>query len=307
MEYRNCWETYSPKQRKELEGLCRSYMDFLNRGKTERECTDRIVSLAEQAGFRELEALGQEGLKPGDKVYSVCMNKSVILYRIGKKPLTEGMNILGAHIDSPRLDVKQNPLYESDGFAYLDTHYYGGIKKYQWVALPLAIHGVVVKTDGTVTEVNVGEDPDDPVFFVSDLLVHLAAEQMKKEAAKVIEGEALDIIIGNKPLIVSQDKKDKKEQSPKEKVKAGILQILKDPGGRFRLRGAGGGARRPGQRGGAGQEHDPGLRAGRSGVRLHLPAGPAGYRGSGENLLLHSGGQGGDRFRGSHGHAVPVL
>ncbi len=231
MEYRNCWETYSPKQRKELEGLCRSYMDFLNRGKTERECTDRIVSLAEQAGFRELEALGQESLKPGDKVYSVCMNKSVVLYRIGKKPLTEGMNILGAHIDSPRLDVKQNPLYESDGFAYLDTHYYGGIKKYQWVALPLAIHGVVVKTDGTVTEVNVGEDPDDPVFFVSDLLVHLAAEQMKKDAAKVIEGEALDIIIGNKPLIVSQDKKDKKdkkEQAPKEKVKAGILQILKD-------------------------------------------------------------------------------
>ena len=157
------------------------------------------------------------------------MNKSVALFHIGEKKMEEGMNILGAHIDSPRLDIKQNPLYEDGGFAYLDTHYYGGVKKYQWVTIPLAIHGVVVKKDGTTIELNIGENEDDPVFFVSDLLIHLAQEQLEKKAAKVIEGEALDIIVGNKPLTFSEEEKEKKgESAGKDAVKKGILNILKE-------------------------------------------------------------------------------
>ncbi|MBR1702429.1 MAG: aminopeptidase [Lachnospiraceae bacterium] len=240
MEKKNTWETYDVKQLKALEKLCEGYREFLDNGKTERECVDTIVNTVEAAGYRELNVLLKENaaLKPGDKVYSVWMNKSVALFQIGEKPMEAGMNILGAHIDSPRMDIKQNPLYEDGGFAYLDTHYYGGVKKYQWVTIPLAIHGVVVKKDGTTIELNVGENEDDPVFFVSDLLIHLAAEQLEKKAAKVIEGEALDIIVGNKPLLIGKDaedgknekkkgKKDKKEAA-KDAVKAGILQILKD-------------------------------------------------------------------------------
>lgn len=154
------------------------------------------------------------------------MNKTVAMFRIGRQPMEKGMNILGAHIDSPRLDVKQNPLYEDGGFAYLDTHYYGGVKKYQWVTIPLALHGVIVKKDGTTVEINIGENADDPVFFVSDLLIHLAQEQLEKKAAKVIEGEALDIIFGNKPILLSKEK-DKKEEKAKEAVKEGILDLLK--------------------------------------------------------------------------------
>ena len=203
MEKKNTWETYSSKQLKELEKINAKYRDFLDNGKTERECIDTIVNTIEKSGYRELESLikGGAALKTGDKVYSVWMNKSIAMFQIGRKPMTEGMNILGAHIDSPRLDVKQNPLYEDGGFAYLDTHYYGGVKKYQWVTIPLAIHGVIVKKDGTCVEINIGENEDDPVFFVSDLLIHLAQEQLEKKAAKVIEGEALDIIVGNKPLL----------------------------------------------------------------------------------------------------------
>ena len=173
----------------------------------------------------ELEELIKENreVQAGDKVYSVCMNKSIVLFQIGKRSMTEGINILGAHIDSPRLDVKQNPLYEDGGIAYLDTHYYGGVKKYQWVTLPLALHGVIVKKDGTTIEVNIGEDEDDPVFFVSDLLIHLAGEQLEKKASKVIEGEALDIVVGNMPYT---DKDSEKEE--KEAVKKNVLQILKD-------------------------------------------------------------------------------
>ena len=227
------WEKYDKKELKELESLSAGYREFLDNGKTERECIDTIVNTIEAEGYRELEELIKEGkqVKTGDKVYSVWMNKSIAMFQIGRKPMTEGLNILGAHIDSPRMDVKQNPLFE-DGdhtFAYLDTHYYGGVKKYQWVALPLAIHGVVVKKDGTTVELNVGDNEDDPVFFVSDLLIHLAAEQMEKKAAKVIEGEALDIIVGNKPLLI--DKKDKKKdekEAGKEAVKAGVLDILKE-------------------------------------------------------------------------------
>ncbi len=234
MERKNTWETYSLKQLKEVDVFAKEYMEFLDHGKTERECIDTIVNFIEKSGYIELENAIKEGrkLEAGDKVYSVCMNKSIVMYVIGKKPLEEGMNILGAHIDSPRLDVKQNPLYEDGGFAYLDTHYYGGVKKYQWVTLPLAIHGVVIKKDGTTVEVNIGEEEDDPVFFISDLLIHLAAEQLEKKAAKVIEGEALDLIIGNKPLKIDKKSKDKAEdkdkKAAKEAVKAGVLKILKE-------------------------------------------------------------------------------
>ena len=231
MEQKNVWETYSTKQLKELEALNEAYREFLSECKTERECVDYIVNMAEEAGYRELQDVIKKGgkLKKGDKVYSVWMNKSVALFHIGEKKMEEGMNILGAHIDSPRLDIKQNPLYEDGGFAYLDTHYYGGVKKYQWVTIPLAIHGVVVKKDGTTIELNIGENEDDPVFFVSDLLIHLAQEQLEKKAAKVIEGEALDIIVGNKPLTFSKEEKEKKgESAGKDAVKKGILNILKE-------------------------------------------------------------------------------
>ena len=231
MEQKNVWETYSTKQLKELETLNEEYREFLSECKTERECVDYIVNMAEEAGYKELQDVIKKGgkLKKGDKVYSVWMNKSVALFHIGEKKMEEGMNILGAHIDSPRLDIKQNPLYEDGGFAYLDTHYYGGVKKYQWVTIPLAIHGVVVKKDGTTIELNIGENEDDPVFFVSDLLIHLAQEQLEKKAAKVIEGEALDIIVGNKPLTFSKEEKEKKgESAGKDAVKKGILNILKE-------------------------------------------------------------------------------
>ena len=241
MENKNVWETYSEAQLQELEDHAKEYMDFLDRGKTERECVDVIVNKIEEEGYQELQTLIKEKktLKKGDKVYAVCMNKSIVMFQIGEKSMAEGMNILGAHIDSPRLDVKQNPMYEDGGFAYLDTHYYGGVKKYQWVTIPLAIHGVVVKKDGTTVEVNIGESEDDPVFFISDLLIHLASEQLEKKAAKVIEGEALDIIIGNKPLSFKQDKEENKGEeiekdgkdgnaSGKDAVKKGVLAILKE-------------------------------------------------------------------------------
>ena len=231
MEKKNVWETYDENQLQELEQHAKEYMDFLDNGKTERECIDLIVNKIEQEGYRELQVLIKENqpLKKGDKVYAVWMNKSIVMFQIGEKPMEEGMNILGAHIDSPRLDVKQNPMYEEGGFAYLDTHYYGGVKKYQWVTIPLAIHGVVMKKDGTTIEINVGDHEDDPVFFVSDLLIHLAAEQLEKKASKVIEGEALDIIIGNKPLTINKDSADGKDKKDaKEAVKKGVLSILKE-------------------------------------------------------------------------------
>lgn len=234
MERKNTWETYDAKQLKELETLNQEYRKFLDNAKTERECIDVIVNAIEAEGYVELETAVKAGtaLKKGDKVYSVWMNKSIAMFRMGEKPMTEGLNILGAHIDSPRMDIKQNPLFEDEGIAYLDTHYYGGVKKYQWVTIPLAIHGVIVRKDGTTVEVNVGENEDDPVFFVSDLLVHLAGEQMEKKAAKVIEGEALDVIIGSKPLFVKSDvdnKKPEEEKSAgKEAVKKGVMEILKE-------------------------------------------------------------------------------
>ena len=226
MERKNTWETYNKTQLKEVDAFAKEYMQFLDEGKTERECVDTIVNTIEKAGYRQLQEIikNKETLKKGDKVYSVCMNKAIAMFRIGDLPLEEGMNILGAHIDSPRLDVKQNPLYEDGGFAYLDTHYYGGVKKYQWVTIPLAIHGVVVKKDGTIVELSVGENEDDPVFFISDLLIHLAQEQLEKKASKVIEGEALDIIIGNKPLLI-----DKKKDSKRIKMKRMKRQLQRMP------------------------------------------------------------------------------
>lgn len=224
MKTENAWEKYTKTQLEEVDALSRAYRAFLNHGKTERECVKQIVERAKEAGYKELSELIKEGktCKPGDKVYAVNMEKAVILFQVGSEQLENGMNILGAHIDSPRLDVKQNPLYEDGDFTFLDTHYYGGIKKYQWVTIPLAIHGVVVKKNGEKVVVNIGEKEDDPVFFISDLLVHLAAEQLEKKASKVIEGEALDIIIGNRPL------QDVKDDEKKEKVQAFTLKLLKE-------------------------------------------------------------------------------
>lgn len=229
MEKKNVWESYSSKQLKECEVCNKDYRDFLDNAKTERECVNVIVNMVEKSGYVELEEKlkAGDGLKKGDKVYAVNMNKSIVLFNIGDEPLEKGMNILGAHIDSPRMDVKSNPLYEDTSIAYLDTHYYGGVKKYQWVTIPLSLHGVVVKKDGTTIEMAVGEEDDDPVFFVSDLLIHLAAEQMEKKASKVIEGEALDIIVGNKPLVI-KPKKGEEEKKEKDPVKALVLSILKD-------------------------------------------------------------------------------
>ena len=227
MKRENAWKTYSAEQLAELEALAVRYKSFLDAGKTERECTREAVRIAKEHGYRNLEDVIKAGkkLKAGDKVYAVCMNKMIAMFHMGTKPLSEGMRILGAHIDSPRLDLKQNPLYEDTEMAFLDTHYYGGVKKYQWVTIPLAIHGVVAKKDGTVVDVCIGEKEDDPVVFVSDLLIHLAGEQMEKKARVVIEGEALDVLVGSRPAVPEEDGDKEKE---KEAVKAGILSILKE-------------------------------------------------------------------------------
>ena len=236
MEKKNTWETYDEATLAKVDAFCDGYRRFLDEGKTERECIDVIVNTIEDAGYIAMEKAIKEGKKlvEGDKVYSVWMNKSIAMYRIGKEPISEGMNILGAHIDSPRLDVKQNPLYEDSGFAYLDTHYYGGVKKYQWVAIPLALHGVIVKKDGSTVIVNIGEEENDPVFFVSDLLIHLSQEQLQLKAGEVIPGEALDIIVGNKPISIKasdvqgEDCDNEKKEPVKEAVKKGVLDILKE-------------------------------------------------------------------------------
>ncbi len=214
------WSKYSQEDKAALEQINADYREFLSNCKTERESVQEIVKQAEAAGYRNLEDVikNKEKLAAGAKVYAVNMKKAVVLFNIGTEPLENGMNILGAHIDTCRLDVKQNPLYEDGGLAYLDTHYYGGIKKYQWVTLPLAMHGVVVKKDGSVVEICLGEAENDPVFCVTDLLIHLSQEQLKKGGAKVIEGEDLDILVGNYPL-----KKDDKES-----VKAGVLKLIQD-------------------------------------------------------------------------------
>ena len=245
MKKDNVWSSYGQADVAELERINDAYKACLDEGKTERECVKLTVRMAEEKGYRDLNGLIASGekLKSGDKVYAVCMKKSVVLFNIGKRPLEEGMNILGAHIDSPRMDVKQNPLYESEELAYLDTHYYGGIKKYQWVTLPLAIHGVVACKDGSVTDVCIGEDDGDPVFAVTDLLIHLAGKQMEKKAGIVIEGEKLDLLIGSRPAGAGETGKDaacddgadgekakdvKDVKEAKDAVRKNILAILED-------------------------------------------------------------------------------
>ncbi|MBQ5771424.1 MAG: aminopeptidase, partial [Clostridia bacterium] len=220
MERKNAWLSYNDCDKAAVEAVAKRYCAFLDAGKTERECAAETVRLAKEKGYTDLndKIASGEKIVAGDKLYVNWMGKAVMLFIIGKAPMEKGINILGAHIDSPRIDVKQNPLYEEGGFAYLDTHYYGGIKKYQWVALPLAMHGVVVKRDGTVINVNIGEKDDDPVFCISDLLIHLSAEQMSKKAAEVITGEQLDVIIGGMPV----------KEEEKESVKGPVLKILKD-------------------------------------------------------------------------------
>ena len=212
----NLWEIYDDTQLQELEKLNEAYKAFLDAGKTERECVTEIVRQAEAAGYRDLYSM--DAVKAGDKVYATWMEKSIALFHVGSEPLEQGMNILGAHIDSPRLDLKQNPLYEDSGFAYFDTHYYGGIKKYQWVTIPLGIHGVIVRKDGTKEVVSIGEKEEDPVFAVTDLLVHLSSKQMEKKASAVVEGENLDILIGSRPLAGKE----------KEAVAAQIMKLLAD-------------------------------------------------------------------------------
>ena len=226
MERPNAWKDYTAEQLDELHYLCEGYKAYISDNKTERECCAAAVSLAEEAGYVDLAAkiAAGEALKPGDKVYAVNRGKALMLVNMGTDPLEQGVNILGAHIDSPRLDVKQNPLEEKNDLLTLDTHYYGGIKKYQWVTVPLAIHGVVAKKDGTVVPVAVGEDPEDPVFCVSDLLIHLAGEQLTKEASKVIEGEMLDVLVGGRPVCV----KEGEESEDKDLVKRGVLAILEE-------------------------------------------------------------------------------
>lgn len=219
MERKNAWAAYAGDDGK-VEAFAKAYCDFINNGKTERECVAYGEKLAKAHGFEDLNAVVRSGrkLNAGARVYANWMGKSFMLFVLGEKPLEEGMNILGAHIDSPRIDVKQNPLYEDTDLAYLDTHYYGGIKKYQWVAIPLALHGVIVRKTGEKVIINIGEDENDPVFCISDLLVHLAQEQMAKNAKEVVEGEALNLIVGGRPL----------EGEEKDAVKANVLKLLAD-------------------------------------------------------------------------------
>ena len=215
MYAKNAWEKYKDNLNEVME-YNEGYKDYISKNKTERACVKDSIRLAKEKGFKPLDSF--ETLKAGDKVYVNNRDKNIALFVIGNKPLTEGMRILGAHIDSPRMDLKQNPLYESEGFVLADTHYYGGVKKYQWVTIPLSLYGVVAKKDGTVVDVVIGEDDNDPVVGISDLLIHLAAEQLDKKAAKVIEGENLDVTLGNMPLVGEE----------KDAVKANILKLLKD-------------------------------------------------------------------------------
>ena len=216
MYAKNAWNKYKDNQYKDVMDFNEGYKAFLSSSKTERACVKESVELAQKAGFQDIQDL--QSLKAGDKFYVINKDKNLALFIMGEKPLTDGMRILGAHIDSPRLDLKQNPLYESDGFALLDTHYYGGVKKYQWVTIPLSLYGVVIKKDGTKVDVVIGEDDHDPVVGITDLLIHLSADQLQKTAAKVIEGENLDVTLGSIPL----------KDTEKDAVKANVLRLLKE-------------------------------------------------------------------------------
>ena len=237
MEREVAWKKYDEASLDELEALAVDYIDFISENKTERECAAAAIAAAEDAGYDSLADCIAAGtpVGPGSKLWACAQGKAVILVHVGTAPISEGMNILGAHIDSPRLDIKQNPLYETNDFALLDTHYYGGIKNYQWTALPLALHGVVAKTDGEVVEVNIGDDPADPVFCVTDLLPHLGSQQMDKKGSKVVEGEDLDVLVGNRPLAATDaDEADdgagkaEGDKASKDPVKAYVLALLSD-------------------------------------------------------------------------------
>ena len=223
MREKEAWKKYSSEKKQQVMEFAETYRRFISDCKTERECVDEIKKQALQAGFEDMQEVIASGkkLQPGDRVFADNKGKSMALYIIGRQPMEQGLNILGAHIDSPRLDLKQNPLYEDTSLALLDTHYYGGVKKYQWVVLPLALHGVVVRKDGTKVVVNIGEKPEDPVFGVSDLLIHLAGTQMEKKGAKVIEGEDLNVLVGSMPL-------ENADKETKETVKANILALLSE-------------------------------------------------------------------------------
>lgn len=225
MKTKNAWEKYNEAQRQKVMDFAKNYKDFLSICKTERECVDFFVKKAKELGFADLKDIIKKGQKlaPGDKVYATHMKKTLALFKIGSEPIENGMNILGAHIDSPRLDIKQNPLYEDSELALFDTHYYGGVKKYQWVTIPLSLHGVVAKKDGSIVNVVIGEKEDECVFGVSDLLIHLANKQMDKAAKNAVEGEALNILVGSIPEASDDDENKEK----KDKVKANILSILK--------------------------------------------------------------------------------
>ena len=224
MERPCAWKKYTPQQIEELEELCRGYKQFLSENKTERLCVKTGIKMAEEAGYVNLETVIAEGrgLKAGDKVYAANHGKDLMLVNLGTAPLEQGFNILGAHVDSPRLDLKQNPAFEAGDMAYLDTHYYGGVKAYHWVATPLALHGVICKKDGMTVEIAVGEDADDPVFCISDLLIHLAGEQMEKPAGKAVDHENLDVIVGGRPVVIEGD------DEAKEPVKQMFLDIIKE-------------------------------------------------------------------------------
>lgn len=237
MEREVAWKKYDEASLDELEALAVDYIDFISENKTERECAAAAIAAAEDAGYDSLADCIAAGTPagPGSKLWACAQGKAVILVHVGAAPISEGMNILGAHIDSPRLDIKQNPLYETNDFALLDTHYYGGIKNYQWTALPLALHGVVAKTDGEVVEVNIGDDEADPVFCVTDLLPHLGSQQMDKKGSKVVEGEDLDVLVGNRPLAATDaDEADdgagkaEGDKASKDPVKAYVLALLSD-------------------------------------------------------------------------------
>ncbi|EMD16261.1 hypothetical protein HMPREF9943_01664 [Eggerthia catenaformis OT 569 = DSM 20559] len=220
MERKTLWENYNDADIKEMNKISERYKECLDLGKTERECASLIIKMAEENGYINLDEAIKENkrLSAGDKIYACYNGKTVALYHLGEDDIEKGMNILGAHIDSPRIDVKQNPLYEKEGFAYLDTHYYGGIKKYQWVTIPLSMHGVFVKKDGTVINISIGEEDNDPVFTITDLLIHLSASQLQKKASEVIEGENLDLLVGS--ILLKDEEKDP--------IKANILKLLKE-------------------------------------------------------------------------------
>ena len=224
MEREVAWNHYSEEEKKKVFEFAEEYRKFISACKTERECVRTFVERAEAAGYLDIKKVIAEGIKleSGARVYADNNGKALAMFIVGKKPMEEGMRILGAHVDSPRMDLKQNPFYEDTGLAMLDTHYYGGVKKYQWVTLPLAMHGVVAKKDGSIVEISIGEDVEDPVLYITDLLIHLSGKQLQKKAAEVIEGEMLDILIGSRPLAELPD------DSKKDAVKQNVLKILNE-------------------------------------------------------------------------------